>query len=311
MSPTIDVPQTWEERLRGILRGTILVIGAVDTGKSTLVRYLWSRLAPRTSLALIDADIGQSVLGPPTTQTLRLATPDAVEEFPPRGRLARWFVGAISPRGHMLPTVVGVARLVALARRWRAQTILVDTTGMVAPHVGGVALKWAKFDLVRPDVVIALQRDRELEPLIGPWRHSGRFRLIELPVSPRVRVRTREERIAWRQYRFQVYFRRAREVVIPFSQAGVQGTGEVMPERLVGLLDREGFLLALGIVREVREDGLRVFTPLQRLERVDTIRLGSICLDRNMRDRRVPWPPREPRRERGETGEPSQEERSP
>ncbi len=143
--------------------------------------------------------------------------------------------------------------------------------------------------------MIALQRDGELEPIIAPWRHSGRFRLIELPVSPRVRVRTREERIAWRQYRFRVYFRRARECQISLSRVAVQGSGEPSPDRLVGLLNREGFLLALGIVRGQEGDTLRVFTPLQRLDLVDTVRLGSITLDEHMRDHRVPWPPRGPR----------------
>ncbi len=289
MAPNIDVPQAWEDKLGDNLRGTIIVVGAVDTGKSTLVRYLWARLAGHSSLALIDADIGQSVLGPPTTQTLRLASPESPQEFPPRGRMARWFVGAISPRGHMLPTVIGVARLVTQAKRWRAQTILVDTTGMVSPQVGGVALKWAKFDLVRPDVVIALQREKELEPLIAPWRHSGRFRLIELPVSPLVRARTREERVVWRQYRFRVYFRRAREVVIPLQDVALLGSGDPVPERLVGFLDRQGFLLALGIVRQWEGNRLQVLTPLQRPEYVDAVRLGSVYLDANFRDRKHPW----------------------
>lgn len=288
MPPTIDVPRAWEQRLSADLRGIIMVVGAVDTGKSTLIRYLWARLAGHTSLALIDADIGQSVLGPPTTQTLRLASPEAPHEFPPRGRMARWFVGAVSPRGHMLPTVIGLFRLVAQARRWRAQTVLVDTTGLVAPHVGGVALKWAKFDLVNPDVVIALQRAQELEPLIGPWRGSGRFRLVELPVSPLVRVRTREERVAWRQYRFRVYFRRAREVSLSTQRIALLGRGDPLPDRLVGFLDRRGFLLALGIVRRWEEDRLQVLTPLQRLESVDAIRLGSVYLDETFRDRRYP-----------------------
>ncbi len=288
MPMRIDVPEGWEDKLADIVRGTVLIVGAVDTGKSTLVRYLWSRLAGRTDLALIDADIGQSVLGPPTTQTLRLADPEVPHTFPPRGRLARWFVGSISPRGHMLPTVIGVSRLVALAKRWRAQTVLVDTTGMVAPHVGGVALKWAKFDLVRPDVVIALQREQELEPLIAPWRRSKRFRLVELPVSPLVRARSREERVAWRQYRFRVYFRRAHEITIPARALALLGTGEPVPDRLIGFLDRHGFLLALGIVREWDGQEMRVLTPLRRLESVDAIRLGSVYLDETFRDRRYP-----------------------
>ncbi len=282
----LDIPAAWQRVEWERLEGVIMVVGAVDTGKSTLVRYLWSRLATRGPLAVVDADIGQAVLGPPTTQTLRMATPDRPDEFPPRGRGARWFVGAISPRGHMLPTVTGVFRLVTRARRWGARAVLVDTTGMVHPQVGGVALKWAKFDLVQPDVVIALQRDRELEPLIGPWRQSQRFRLIELPVSPGVRVRSREERIAWRQYRFRLYFSRAEEVMVPLERVAVLGSQELVPGRLVGFLDRGGFLLALGIVRGREGNALRVLTPLRDVAKADAMRVGSLVLDGQMRDRR-------------------------
>jgi len=288
------IPRAWACIPWDSLRGVVMVIGAVDTGKSTLVRFLWWQLAAHRRLAIVDADVGQATLGPPTTQTLRMASEEDPQEFPPRGRLARWFVGAISPRGHMLPTVIGVHRLTALARRWGADTVLVDTTGMVSPSAGGVALKWAKFDLLQPHVVIVLQREQEMEPLIAPWRELRRFHLVELPVSPLVRPRSREERIAWRQHRFRMYFRRAHVLRLSLTQVSLlydRQTGEeapfLVPGQLIGFLDRWGFLVALGIVRTMTRDHVEVLTPLRDVQRVTAIRPGSIALDESFRDRRL------------------------
>jgi polynucleotide 5'-kinase involved in rRNA processing len=47
--------------------GTLLLLGAADTGKTTLMSALAERLAQRQPVALVDADTGQSHIGPPTT----------------------------------------------------------------------------------------------------------------------------------------------------------------------------------------------------------------------------------------------------
>ncbi|MHC4622056.1 MAG: AAA family ATPase, partial [Planctomycetota bacterium] len=46
------------------LNGVSLVLGASDTGKTTLISALAKRIASGQPLAIIDADIGQSHLGP-------------------------------------------------------------------------------------------------------------------------------------------------------------------------------------------------------------------------------------------------------
>ena len=49
-------------------KGIAILLGATDTGKSTLAKFLIFNLCKRgLKVALIDADIGQSFLGPPTT----------------------------------------------------------------------------------------------------------------------------------------------------------------------------------------------------------------------------------------------------
>jgi len=100
-SPTLtEVPHRWTQIRAERLTGLVLIIGAPDTGKSTLARYLYTRAAASgRRMAYVDGDPGQSTLGPPTTITVTLACPDNAS-FPPGGETRRYFVGHVSPRGH-------------------------------------------------------------------------------------------------------------------------------------------------------------------------------------------------------------------
>lgn len=257
-----------------------MVIGAPDVGKSTLAEHLYQRLAARSQrIAFLDGDPGQSRLGPPTTLTL--ATGMAGEpSFPPHGQHWQSFVGEVSPRGHMLPLVVGAARLARAGRAAGVETIVYDTCGLVDPNAGGVHLKLAKIDLLRPAAVVALQRDRELEPLLIPLRQSRRTRLIELPLSPAVQPRSQAARQAYRAARFAEYFASARPLTLVWTRFAVLPQLGFGPQRLVALEDARGFVKGLGIVTQVEPKTRQVtlYTPLVSLAEVDTIRLGDLAL---------------------------------
>ena len=259
--------------------GVVLIVGASDSGKSTLARALWPRLASsRSRPAFIDADVGQGRLGPPTTQTLAMFSLSHPDAFPPRGQWLRYFVGSISPRGHMLPTVIGLSLLVREARRQHADLILVDTTGMVDPDRGGIALKAAKIELLRPRTVVILEHSNELSSLLSPWEAFG-ARFMSLPISSDVRPRTPEVRRERRRLRFQGYFQRSEDIVL--VGVPVVGNGEPAPNQLVGLLDRRGFLMALAVVQEADSRVLKVLTPLgeERAKSAVAVRLGDLWLD--------------------------------
>jgi len=87
-----------------------MFLGASDTGKTTRLRCVANYLARAglLPLAIVDADIGQSTIGPPTTVGLTLVTKDKLPDLL-SGRLAcnaMRFIGALSPVGHLLQTVV-------------------------------------------------------------------------------------------------------------------------------------------------------------------------------------------------------------
>ena len=145
----VIVSPAWERLDADDLCGTIMVIGDSDTGKSTLARYLFQHLTRRgCCAAYLDLDVGQSCLGLPTTLSLGLAAGAGAEDFPPRGERLSFFVGATTPRGYMLPAVVGAYRLRERGRRLGAEATVVETTGLVDKSQGGKALKQWKIELL-------------------------------------------------------------------------------------------------------------------------------------------------------------------
>lgn len=178
METHVEVPRAWEQLAVERLRGTLLVIGAPDVGKTTFARYLYQRLCELSRcVAYLDGDPGQSTLGPPATIGLSVGVRgDAA--FPPKGPSWRSFVGAVSPQGHMLPLLVGASRLERAARAQGVDTTVYDTSGLVDPGQGGLALKQAEIDLLQPSVVFAIQRSAELESLLVPLRWSSSVRVI-------------------------------------------------------------------------------------------------------------------------------------
>jgi len=294
----LDVPPAWEEALSEPLRGTIMLLGAPDTGKSTLARYLYAQLAAGgRRVACLDGDPGQTSLGPPATMTLVVGTgPD----YPPSGRRWRRFVGAVSPRGHMLPVLVGAAALAEVARNDGADALIYDTSGLVDPAQGGTALKLAKIDLLRPGAVIAIQREDELEPLLEPLRRCRWLRLTELRPSPAVEPRDPSARRARRAERFAAYFRGARPVVLRWDRLACLPRAAV-PERsgpapdfvfrqLVALENAGGFILGLGIVHaaNIQTREVTLLTSVASPEGVAALRLGDLTVDaRTYQDQRI------------------------
>ncbi len=260
------------------LHGTVLLLGGTDSGKTTLAYALFDALvaAGRPCVAHLDLDVGQGTLGPPTTIGLRVSTRP--------GRIWQRFVGSISPQGHFLPAVVGAYKLHQQALALGAETLVVDTTGMVDPEVGGVALKRWKIELLRPAVVVALTQGRELDPIVAPLRRDGRVRLIEQPVSARAVPRPPNHRIQARQARWRDYFAEAVAIRLPLRELILwDGRPRVRRGQVVGLLDAEGFILALGLIQgfEVASAGLEVLAPLsaEHTAAVRELSLGNLCVD--------------------------------
>jgi polynucleotide 5'-hydroxyl-kinase GRC3/NOL9 len=279
---SIHIPQEWQRFDPALLKGTVMVIGRSDTGKTTLTRYLFHQLCRHYGkVGFLDCDVGQSTLGLPTTMTLALSATAEESNSPPRGEAFSYFIGSTSPRGHMLPTVVGAHKLQMRAQERGAEAIVVDTTGLVDRAAGGGALKHWKIELLQPLALVSLARGSELEHILWPWRRDRRVRVHELRVSKHVQERDRETRVRYREKRFRNYFSEAGNLKVSLRNTVAFGIEEMSRGRVLAFQDEEGFTLALGVVQEYQRSSqtLVIRTPLASMEGVSSIRFGTLRLD--------------------------------
>jgi polynucleotide 5'-hydroxyl-kinase GRC3/NOL9 len=264
--------------------GVVFLVGEIDTGKSSFAAELLQRAtAAGIPAALVDADIGQSVVGPPTTVGLKLCS--GMQELTRatlRAADGLSFVGSVSPRGHMLALVTGTAKLVASAKDAGCRLIVVDTTGLVS-GIAGQNLKFFKMDLIRPDYVIAFRRGGELELVVGLAQRFTAAEVIELDVAPEVVARSVDERAGFREEQLAAYFGmgvsrwRVKPTVFMPALPPEFDLG-LLDSLVVGMEDGKGACVGIGILEyDEREAILRMVSPVG--EGVRGLRLGSIKID--------------------------------
>jgi polynucleotide 5'-hydroxyl-kinase GRC3/NOL9 len=214
----------------------ILVIGETDTGKTSFTTFLAGTLLERgLSVGVVDADLGQSDIGPPTTVGLgRLRAP--VERLGDAEVLGLYFVGSTSPQGHLLPTVLGTRMMAQKAVRLGFDRVVVDTSGMVQGEMGRL-LKQHKIDLVEPDLVLCLQRNGECEHILRPYEASQRPTILRLASAGTTRRRSQEERRQHRERSLQAYFAGARPISLDLGRIVLRQpalyVGQPLPPRQV------------------------------------------------------------------------------
>jgi polynucleotide 5'-hydroxyl-kinase GRC3/NOL9 len=285
-------PEEWHALLDALEKekGIAIILGATDTGKSTLAKFLIFNLCKRgLMVGLVDADIGQSFLGPPTTIDFAVFKSDPNWELvlsPPD----IFFVGSTTPEGYFPIHLKGTKRMADKAHSSGADVIIVDTTGFILGEAGK-ELKRRKIDLLSPKFLIALQKSNEIEPLLEFYQETPLYKIIRLPLSPQVKPRTMEERRFNRTNKFQEYFKHSMTHELTIENVLIEGevldpNGDILPldwalkinGLLIGLKDSNDETLALGLIKNYFEEKkiLRVSTPFREMERVKTIQLSSL-----------------------------------
>ena len=271
---------------------TVLLIGGIDTGKTTLARALLTgALAAGRPAAYLDADVGQKSVGPPGTVSLKVLR--GLEDLEAQALAAAdalSFVGSTSPEGHLLPIVTGVSALHEQAKQLGADFIVVDSSGMVSGIYGQI-LKYHKVEMLRPDLVVGLQRGEELLPLLGVIQRFFATEVVPLGVHPGVVPTTVDQRSENRELAMHRYFagelhrfRVKPTVFMPALPALFDLSN--LHRLLVGLSDGAGATTGIGYLEHAADEGvLRLISPVA--EGPKALRLGSVRLEESYRAKRV------------------------
>ncbi|MCX7793869.1 MAG: Clp1/GlmU family protein [Thermodesulfovibrionales bacterium] len=268
----------------------ILVIGASDTGKTTFVEYIARKLANLFNLGIVDLDMGQSQIGPPTT----VGWARCPENFTTLSTLKEedfYFTGTITPAGSLLPAITG-ARLIVERAMKTCDKVIVDTTGLISEPAGRV-LKHFKIDILKPDLVVCLERTDELSHIKAPFKNQSLIFYTLRPPSG-IRQKSPSERAEYRYKRMESYLADSKLHSFPISELGILFTRERLPfdnpglkNRVVSFRNSQNRDIAIGVIEAVKPKEGKIFIRTHELrEKPVTIVIGKAVMDNNERSLR-------------------------
>jgi len=118
----------------------------------------------------------------------------------------------------------------------KADIVIVDTTGLISGS--GADLKRMKIEMIKPDVIIALQKRNELSQILKPF--ENKIRVFYLKVYENAKSFSREERKEIRAEKWKEYFKYSKIYSIGFNDVIISGTKVFQGEKI---LEDEKYLL--------------------------------------------------------------------
>ncbi len=240
------IPRDWKIAVEAILNNKlpvkVMIIGDVDSGKTTFAAYLSNRAFDAAfDVAVVDADPGQGEISPPTTVGFGFLECGitSLNNIP----LERaYFIGSTSPSEFPTRIIVGARALTEKALAKEADLVVVNTCGWVA----GKKARDYKISLIQsiaPDFLVIIQRGTELEPLIKVFERVKMSKVLRITTSPASRVRSREERKMRREDAYQRYFAKSRERTFDLQKIPLMNSyytyGRSLPSTLLEDLQRQ------------------------------------------------------------------------
>jgi len=218
----LDEYPEWAEAIAAIVAsgGTTMVVGGVDVGKSTFTRLLVNMAVDsgRRS-AVLDADPGQSEIGPPACAGLAMAS-GQIHSLTELAPVALAFLGGISPAALIPEHITCVRRLADQAGDC---FLVVDTSGYIHGP-GARRLLQCEMEILLPRHVVALQRGAELETILSPARRRIGCTIHTPPIPACISVKTASFRAQRRAMRFAAYFRDSEIAHYSLSDVAFSGT---------------------------------------------------------------------------------------
>ncbi|MDF2955330.1 MAG: Polynucleotide 5'-kinase [Candidatus Alkanophagales archaeon MCA70_species_2] len=268
------------EEIESLLsKGSVVVflLGCVDVGKTFLATTLANIFCARGyGVAVVDADVGQSDIGPPCS--IGVGVLERPVKILSEAKLAAiFFIGSTSPQRCEQECLRNVAAAVERAKGL-ARLVIVDSTGWVQGE-DAKRFKLSEIKCVAPDIIAAIQRGEELEPILKDFRKNeggaerAKPRIIRLKSPPEAKAKSRENRALFREEAYNKYFSNSKTRIFDLSILGwLSRRGTIL-----GLF-RQDECVGLGILERLNfERGIvEVFTPVNG--DVDWIKPGSIRL---------------------------------
>jgi len=216
------IPPSWKDTAEEIISKklmTAVVIGAVDSGKTSFCTYLVNKaLEKGRNVGIVDADLGQADVGPPGTIGFSHVTGPVKDLFDMKAEDA-CFVGVTSPSRAVAEILNGVTALKDKALGTGVGFLVINTDGWINGE-DATQFKAQMVERLSPDAVVGIQQETELEPILNTLRNVKIFR-VDSPSL--VKRRPQERRKVLRELSYKKYLKGAKVQSFPLNWVRVEG----------------------------------------------------------------------------------------
>jgi polynucleotide 5'-hydroxyl-kinase GRC3/NOL9 len=219
-----SVPESWQTVVKKVLATeskpvVVMIVGAIDVGKTSFCMYL-ANIAIRKKLhvAFVDADLGQSDLGPPSTIGSCKITRPIRDPFETEAEDI-CFVGVTNPSSALNEVISGITKMTAKALKLGVDLVIVNTDGWVEGE-DAVRYKLALAKRIKPSMLVGIQEQSELTFLLGALPE---IQSVAIESSSATRKRDREERKLLRELGYKKYLKDAVIQSFPLNWVEISG----------------------------------------------------------------------------------------
>ncbi|MEM3457995.1 MAG: Clp1/GlmU family protein [Candidatus Bathyarchaeia archaeon] len=198
---------------------TVVVLGAVDSGKSSFCTYLINRLLQeKRKCVILDGDLGQSDVGPPCTIAYAVVTKPITDLFSLEAKNA-FFVGVTSPSRALNKVIEGLSLLKAEVLNENPDFIVVNTDGWVEGE-DAVNYKMQLVSKLHPDLIFCIQQKDETNQFLNVFE---KFRTIAVDSPTAIKQKDREKRKNLRELGYIKYLKNMKMRSLPLNWLKIEG----------------------------------------------------------------------------------------
>jgi len=234
------IPLSWDEAYEELAAiqtkpVTAIVLGTVDSGKTSFCTYLVNRLLnEKYKVAILDGDLGQSDIGPPCTLAYAFVSRHVTDLFNLEAKNA-FFVGVTSPSKAVEKVIQGLTLLYAEILSGNPDFVVINTDGWVEGEEA-IAYKVQLIEKINPSIIYCIQQDEKLKPLLGAVKD---FKTVVIDSPQTIKQRSREKRRSLRELGYIKYLKNARVQSIPVSWLKIESDEILAPGKNFGDKRRE------------------------------------------------------------------------
>ena len=217
------IPPSWIRSFEELLKIqakpiTAVVLGTVDSGKTSFCTYLINKLLlEKQKNAILDGDLGQSDIGPPCTVAYTFVTKPITDLFNLEAKNA-FFVGVTSPSIAIDKVIEGLKSLKREVSSSNPDFIVINTDGWIEGEEA-VNYKVQLIEELDPNIIFCIQQKDEFAPFLNALEKFAKV-IVDSPSA--IKQRSREKRRNLRELGYVKYLRNAKVQSLPLNWLKVE-----------------------------------------------------------------------------------------